>query len=249
MIAALQKHKKRLLTLGALAIVAIAGYGYYASTQPKGETKYLLDTAQRGLFIASLTGTGQVSGENQIDVKPNVSALITAILPKEGQIIKKGDVLIQLDTTDAQKAIRDAGQTVRDAQISLNAAKLSMDKLRASATASQILQAENALNQARRDLAKLQQGPNQYDLQQAQAQVLAAQQNAKISSDGVTPQIVRNAYDNSVATLKSSAQAASDARWLRSQRKRAVETAYRRVRGGLRGAQLAPARRLTASPF
>jgi hypothetical protein len=135
-----------------------------------------------------------------------VSGDVTAILVKQGQQVKKDDVLMELNRTDALKTVRDAGQAVRDANISLASAKLSLTKLKQPATGVALLQAENAVNQAKRDLEKLQQPPDPLDIQTAEAQVQQAGLNAKLSSDGKTPQVVRNAYDAAVLTLRGAVQ-------------------------------------------
>jgi len=194
-------------------ILVIAGgiYAYLQFSKPAVQVKYVLGSAEKGMFIGSITGTGQVSGENQIDLKPKVSGAILSIAVKEGQTVKKNDVLMQLDTTDAQKTIRDASQAVHDAQNSLDSAKLSMTKAMAPANPSQILSTQNAVDEAKRALTTLQQGPNDYDLKQAQSQVTSAEQNNKLSTDGVTPLVIRNAYDNSVGTLQTTMQQIQDA--------------------------------------
>lgn len=194
--------KKRIIS-AAVVVAAVSSYfGYQAYTQPKLVTKYVTAQAQRGMFIASLNGTGQVSTESQIDVKPNVSGAVLDVLVKEGQDVKKGDVLVKLDPKDALRNLRDAGQAVRDAQTSLAASQLSFNKLRQPATAADILSATDAVNQAQRDLDKLQ-NPSDADLSSARAQVKTAEQNAAIASDGKTPLVVRNAYDDEVSSLKS----------------------------------------------
>jgi len=204
----IKKHatKKRLIGLCSIVAVTSTVIGYNAANQTKAETRYVTGQVQRGLLITSITGTGQVSGENQVDFKPKVSGDVTAILVKQGQQVKKDDVLMELNRTDALKTVRDAGQAVRDANISLASAKLSLTKLKQPATGVALLQAENAVNQAKRDLEKLQQPPDPLDIQTAEAQVQQAGLNAKLSSDGKTPQVVRNAYDAAVLTLRGAVQ-------------------------------------------
>ncbi len=212
MISTLKTHltKGRIIT-GCFVILAIGGVGYFALPKSVAATRYMTAPAQKGLFIATITASGQVSDENQVDVKPTVSAKITTIPVTDGQQVKKGDVLATLDPTDGLQAERDASQAVRNAQLSLESAKLSLAKLKQPPTASDLLLANDALNSAERDLAKLQDPPNAHDLAQAQAQVDSAQQNTKLAADGVTPQVVRNAYDTLDITLKTTQQSLDSA--------------------------------------
>jgi len=192
---------------GGLALIIVGTIAYRSYARPKAETLYAMASAHRGLLIVSLTGTGQVSGEHQIDVKPKVSSEVVILLAKPGQSIKKDEVIAMLNPRNALKTVRDAAQSVHDAEVSLSSAKLSFEKLKQPPTATNLLLAENAARQARRDLEKLLAPPNAYDVQQAEAQVTSAEQNTKISADGKTPQGIRNAYDTSIATLKTSMQA------------------------------------------
>ena len=201
-------HLKQWVTKGRViaCLVLLVGGGFWwyrSATKVSAESKYVLSAATKGMLIISLSGTGQVSSESQLDVKPLVSGKVLDIPVKEGQEVKKGDILMKLDQSDALKSVRDAGQTVRDAQVSLASARLSFSKIKQPPQATSLLQATNAVNQAQRDLDALYEGPNASDLAQAQAQIQSAQQNVKPSADGKTPQVIRNAYDNEVAAFKA----------------------------------------------
>lgn len=200
------KTGKLVLTPIAIGLI-VGGYFYYRSTNAANtETRYITATPERGMLITSIAGTGQVSSQNQIDVKAKASGEVLAVLVKEAQEVKHGNPLITIDSRAAYKTVRDARQSVRDAEISLASARLTMSKLKQPADASALLQAQNALNQAKRDLAKLQEPPNPLDIKQAGAKVASAEQSAKISADGKTPQSIRNVYDTTVTTLRGTAQ-------------------------------------------
>ncbi|MEI8174755.1 MAG: hypothetical protein WCG28_02270, partial [bacterium] len=60
-----------------LIIVAYVGYwGYGKITSTAGETRYVTTKAEKGTIIEAITGTGQVSASNQIDLKPKASGEI-----------------------------------------------------------------------------------------------------------------------------------------------------------------------------
>ena len=140
MIKFVKKHK----ILTVLVVLALAGGGYYYyrfTNKPPAVTKYVLTPAAKADIITTVSGTGQVSAVNQLDIKPKVSGDITAVKVAVGQQVKAGDVIARLDATDAQKA-------VRDAQVNLDSAKLSLAKLQEPADSLSILQAQNAIVQA-----------------------------------------------------------------------------------------------------
>ena len=134
------------------------------------ETRYVLAAAKTGTLVTSVSGTGQVEGEAEIDVNPEVSGTILEIAAWNGQRVAEGDVLAVLDSADAAKS-------VRDARLSLASAQLSLQKLEQSADALSMLQAQNALAQAERTLADLEDGPDAKERQDAENAVAQAQRN------------------------------------------------------------------------
>ena len=118
------------------------GYrGYQSLTDTSGETMYVLGVVGKQTIIAAIQGSGQVSTENQIDLKPRASGDIVYLGVAGGQEIKAGTLVAQLDARDAQKA-------VRDAEVSLESARLSLEKLEKPADALALLQAKNTLARA-----------------------------------------------------------------------------------------------------
>ncbi|MFA6446949.1 MAG: efflux RND transporter periplasmic adaptor subunit [Patescibacteria group bacterium] len=204
-------HKKKYAIASLLVAAPLAFMTYQKIETPQVETKYVTSTVQKEMFITSLSGSGQVASQSQLDLRSKAGGTITSIAVKNGQTVKAGDMLMTIDDQDARKTVRDAQQAVGDSELSLQNAQLSLAKLKKSASASALQQANDALNQAKRDLAKLQEPPNALDLQQAQSQVDSAELNAKLADDNKTPLVVRNAYDNSVLALKTTEQALKDA--------------------------------------
>jgi len=134
------RHK--VISTVVVLVVAIGGvYGYKKITVTSAETQYVLAAVTRETLITSISGSGQVSASNQIDLKPKASVDVIRVAVVSGQEVKAGDVVAQLDSTDAAKAIRDA-------QSSLQSAKLSLQKLQQPADALSLIQAENNLAKA-----------------------------------------------------------------------------------------------------
>jgi len=129
----------KFISIFLLLAVCYGGYKeYVALNSTAGETRYILGVAQKQTIIASLTGSGQVSTVNQIDLKPKALGDIMYLGVDEGQEVKVGALIAQLDTRDAEKA-------VRDAEVNLESAKLSLLKLEKPADVLSTIQSENTL--------------------------------------------------------------------------------------------------------
>jgi HlyD family secretion protein len=138
-----KKNFQKKIIIPLLIILIFGGYfGYRAMKNKNKETRYVLTSVQKGTIVVSVSGSGQISAQDQIDIKPKVSGEIAGIFVKEGQEIKAGKLIAKLDDTDFQKA-------VRDAQTSLEIAKLELDKLLEPVDELTLLQAENSLAQAK----------------------------------------------------------------------------------------------------
>ena len=128
-----------------IIIFALIGGGYFEYkkiTSTSAETRYVLAAVQKGTLINSISASGQVSALNQLDIKPNVSGDVVSVNVKNGQEVKAGTLIAQIDTNDAQKA-------VSSAETDLETANLQLEKLLSPPDELTLLQAENSLTQAK----------------------------------------------------------------------------------------------------
>ncbi len=130
------------ITFAIICYAVIWGFG--GNSQ---ETRYVLANVERGTIVSSVSGTGQVSASNQIDLKPrasgntNVSGNITYIAVKASQKVRQGQLLFSLDDRDARK-------TVRNAETSLETAQLALDKFKQAPKNADVLTIKQAIANA-----------------------------------------------------------------------------------------------------
>lgn len=107
-----------------IIIICILGGGYWAYAAMSGDetvTRYVFANVTRGTLADTISGSGQISALNQTDIKAKASGDIVYVGVENGQEIKAGTVIAQIDTTEAAK-------TVRDAEISLKSTELTIEK-------------------------------------------------------------------------------------------------------------------------
>lgn len=134
-----------------ILIIAITGGGYYGykkMTTPAETVRYVTVATEKGMLISSISGTGQVSASNTADIKSKVSGDVLEINVESGQEVKTDTLIAKIDSADAQK-------TVRDARIALETAQLELNKLLDPATELDLLQAQSAVDAAKRNLEEL----------------------------------------------------------------------------------------------
>lgn len=150
MITYIKNHKIK--TIVTLVILGGVGFYWYGKTHTTAATvKYVTVQAQKATVISSVSGTGQVSEENKIDLSPKSAGTITSLNVKQGDKVKAGQIIAVID--ESSNLI-----SLKQAQASLASAQASYDKLVAGATSDTIAlsnlsvtSAQQALDQAKQN--------------------------------------------------------------------------------------------------
>ncbi len=137
----------KILSSVIIVVLAISlGFGWQFALNANKTISYVVAAVTKGTIMATVTGSGQVSASHQIDIKPKASGDVVLVNVKEGQAVKSGQLLIQIDA-------RDAAQAVSEARISLRNAQISLEKLKKSSPLT-LLQTQQAKQQAEDALTK-----------------------------------------------------------------------------------------------
>ena len=140
--------RKGVYSLVAIVLATGGYFGTQSLQNDTAETRYVISAVEKGTLITSVSGSGQISASNQLDVKPKTSGDVISVMIKNGQEVRAGNILVRLDAADAY-------QDIRDAKENLESAELSLEKLKAPEDDYSILQTENALTSAKNNLEKL----------------------------------------------------------------------------------------------
>ncbi|MFA6136399.1 MAG: HlyD family efflux transporter periplasmic adaptor subunit [Candidatus Paceibacterota bacterium] len=133
----------KFVSIGFILILIIGGYFIIPSVfVGSSKIQYVLAKVQKNDIVISISGSGQISASNQIDLKSKVSGDVLSVSVKQGDIVKSGQVIARIDSGDVEK-------TIRDAQINLESAKISFEKIKQPADNLSIIQAQNSLTQAK----------------------------------------------------------------------------------------------------
>lgn len=119
-----QLFRNKFTTAITFLVVVLGGYfGYQAIIDGDEAVYYSVAAVEKGTLIVSVSGSGQVTVLDQVDIKPKVSGEITDIYIKKDQEVWIGQLAVVLDSEGAQRAIRDAELTLENAQRDLDEAK------------------------------------------------------------------------------------------------------------------------------
>lgn len=97
--------------ISALATVALVAGVYNTAQVIQGSNKtttYTLSSATNGTIITTVTGSGQVSADEQVAVTSKVSGALTSLPVTDGESVVAGQLLATVDATDAARSLRSA---------------------------------------------------------------------------------------------------------------------------------------------
>jgi HlyD family secretion protein len=136
------KHKRVAIVL---AVAALLG-GAYAGRALVFGPEVKVYTALRRELVQTVVATGRVETPSRIDIGSQVTAAISAIPVSEGQSVKAGQILIELEHGEASAAVQQARAVVSQAQARL----LQLHQVGLPVARQALRQAEVNLNNARR---------------------------------------------------------------------------------------------------
>jgi HlyD family secretion protein len=114
--------------LGVASVAAIALAILLTLTAMRSGTKAVnvrIEPVQKRDLIASVTASGNVTPHTKVDLSSDITGKIVRLDVKEGQIVSKGQFLLQIDPQEAQA-------NVQRAEAALSAAKASSAQAKAS---------------------------------------------------------------------------------------------------------------------
>jgi RND family efflux transporter MFP subunit len=135
--------------------------------------------------------TGTTYPIDRAEVSPDMSGIIESVEVEEGDLVKKGQVLYRMRTSDLSLGVQQAQAALNTAQVAASAAKVEYDRI-------QRLLAQKATEQAQFDRVKAQHDAAAAGVAQARVQLSQARrglQDASVRSpiDGVVTEVRKNA--------------------------------------------------------
>jgi len=116
-------NKKIIISILVILILG-TGYFYFKNfSKNKNQTRYVLTKVERGTILTSVSGTGQIEGEEEKEIKPKVSGDVLKIYVQKDQKVKEGDLLLEIDSTSYQRALDSA-------KLALDLAKIDLENLK-----------------------------------------------------------------------------------------------------------------------
>lgn len=165
------KWIRRLLILAVL-VAAIGGFLWYrAKHAPPPPSLYVLTEVSKGDVVEVVQSTGQVKPVTEVQVGAQVNGRVTAVYVDFNSVVKRGDVLAEIDPSLLSAQIESTSAGLASAQASVRRAEANVEAAKIRYDRAKKLVQENVGNQADLDAAKGTYDVSVADLSAARAQV------------------------------------------------------------------------------
>ncbi len=134
---------KWILGVFVVCVIGCGVGGYFVSKSEKfkaqfakfggGEiaTQVRLEPVTKGDLVRTVAAPGQIEPRTKVKITAQVSARITALPFKEGELVKKGDVVVRLDSEDLMAALEAQRASLKADEARLLGMRASLDQARA----------------------------------------------------------------------------------------------------------------------
>lgn len=137
--------------ISGIVLVVLLGGGwivYGNLTNTSAETRYILGTAGTNTIVETVSESGQVTADDELNITPQASGQIISIPVTPGEQVKQGQLIAEIDPTTALQAVQSAKE-------SLESAQLSLQQLQEPATTLTTTQQQNNITEAQQNLTTL----------------------------------------------------------------------------------------------
>ncbi|MDQ6736825.1 MAG: efflux RND transporter periplasmic adaptor subunit [Gemmatimonadota bacterium] len=138
----MQKRTKTIV--GLVALLAIIAVGAIAAM--KGRNKAVdvkIDKVARRDLVASVTASGQVASHTKVNVASDVSGRITRLAIKEGDFVKKGQFLLEIDPSQYEAAVGRSQAAVASSRAQVEQARATLGQAQSTYQRTADLQKRN----------------------------------------------------------------------------------------------------------
>jgi HlyD family secretion protein len=130
----------------------------------KAQTQLPTQPVERQNLNITVTANGTIEAERSINLSPKNAGIIKSLLVKEGDVVKKGQIIAYMDDSNLQGQLTQAKSGIASAEANLQ-------KLLAGNRAEDIAQSQAQLEEAQANLKKIIAGNRPQDIAQAEARL------------------------------------------------------------------------------
>jgi HlyD family secretion protein len=197
--------QKALIAAGVVVVVGgIIGASVLSRPKEKGEEVYMAKAAVKDL-ASFVTATGRIEARTKVNIQSSVVIGEIVQLPfKEGDVVKKGDLLVQIDPQRYRTEVDRLTSAVRTQKIAIEQAKVALANSERQNKRNKALFATSGLvSQETLDLSDLDLRQREIDVRSLEEQVAQAEASLARAQDDLSKATIRSPIDGTVTKLNA----------------------------------------------
>jgi HlyD family secretion protein len=111
---------------GAVGLVVVLVAGLGAAKRSNKSVEVRIEAVEKRDLVASVTASGQVRPQTKVDLSADITGKITVLSVKEGQMVSKGQFLLQIDPEQARANVTRAEAALAAAQAQMAQSKANL---------------------------------------------------------------------------------------------------------------------------
>ncbi len=194
--------KKWLIGGGLLVVGSLVAFGFIASGKPKG-TDVFVHLVKTGAIRSEVTGTGEIQARTRVNVGAQIPGTIIAIPVKEGEEVKKGQLLLQIDPERYRQEVQRLEAELRMTRVSVAQERNRLSTLKARYDRTQQLKAQGLVSEDSYDQTKLDYDASRFQLESLEETVSQTEAALGKSRDDLSKTTIFSPIDGRVTALNT----------------------------------------------
>ena len=116
------------LTIGTVLLVAGGGIAWRINEKKNAGTEVRMENVSRRDLVAAVTASGKIEPKTAVDISADITGRIVRIAVREGDVVTRGQFLLQIDPAEYQAAVTRAEAVVSSTQATLVQTRASRDQ-------------------------------------------------------------------------------------------------------------------------
>jgi HlyD family secretion protein len=129
--------------IGVIALVIVLAVVVMAASRGDDGVEVRMEEVARRDLIASVTASGQVEPRTKVDLTADISGRIVRLAVKEGQMVSRGQFLLEIDPVQYQAGVQRAEAALAAARASEAQARVNVTQARSNLTRSEEIRKAN----------------------------------------------------------------------------------------------------------
>jgi HlyD family secretion protein len=116
------------LFIGVLALAGGGGIAYSMNKKKNAGTEVRMEQVSRRDLVSAVTASGKIEPQTSVDISADITGRIIEIAVEEGDLVRKGQFLLQIDPAQYQAAVSRAEGVVSSTQATLLQVRANRDQ-------------------------------------------------------------------------------------------------------------------------